>query len=129
MAHSLFRKSRGGWPSLSARSNQNCRDSDISDPDGLDGKQLEEGRLARRGEIHDTAAGVAARPALGQHSVKQCRTERAREMIAPLAPVEAASAERAARRAEFRKIDTEILDKAFPVTRKLDLADVESEIL
>ena len=63
--------------------------------------------------MHHPAASIPPRPALGQHRIEEGGAERTRKMIAPLAPVEAAAAERPARLAQLRQVDPETGDEAF----------------
>src|SRR5688500_2818159 len=88
-------------------------------------KELEKRSLARRREVHNAAAGIAARPACRQHRVEERGTERACEVIAPLAPVQAAAAERAAGGAEFCQIYPDILDEALTALGEPDRATIE----
>src|SRR5579871_589681 len=63
--------------------------------------------LALAGELHDTAAGFAicGSPFQLGEAPHQRRTQRARQMMTPLAPVEAGLADRAARMGERLRID------------------------
>src|SRR4051812_31441780 len=93
-------------------------------------EQRRELLLALAGEIHDPVARRARRPFQFIQPVEDRRTQRAREMAAPRAPVEAALAQRPPGMGELGDVDLQFLgDEFLALSRQRDLVAVPADQL